>query len=157
MLIRYFAAKLGSPALAEDLVQELYLKLHAEPAGAVTEPKAWLYRVGANLLIDMRRSAVRSAKREQAWADIDGMASEERASPEPSAEQTVAARQRLMQLLAVVDRMPPRMAQAFRLHRLENLSQAQTADRMGISVKAVEKHLSAALQRLVIELPRTGQ
>jgi len=41
------------------------------------------------------------------------------------------------------------MRQAFRLHKLEGLSHAETARRMNISVSAVEKHISAALKLLL--------
>jgi DNA-directed RNA polymerase specialized sigma24 family protein len=40
------------------------------------------------------------------------------------------------------------MGRAFRLHKLDGMSHAQTAQVMGLSVKAVEKHISAALKAL---------
>jgi DNA-directed RNA polymerase specialized sigma24 family protein len=44
------------------------------------------------------------------------------------------------------------MGRAFRLHKLEGLSHAETARAMGISVKVVEKHVSAALKALTRRL-----
>jgi RNA polymerase sigma-70 factor (ECF subfamily) len=40
------------------------------------------------------------------------------------------------------------MGQAFRLHKLEGQSQAETARAMGVSVKMVEKHIQAAIANL---------
>ena len=48
--------------------------------------------------------------------------------------------------------LPPQMQRAFRLHKLEGLSHAETAQAMGISVKSVEKHISAALRTLTARL-----
>src|SRR5665213_2023619 len=50
-LRRFFAARLGSVEAAEDLVQEIYLKLVAADAAHVDvhNPSAYLYRLGANL------------------------------------------------------------------------------------------------------------
>ena len=50
--------------------------------------------------------------------------------------------------------LPPQMQRAFRLHKLEGLSHAETAQAMGISVKSVEKHISAALRTLTARLGR---
>jgi RNA polymerase sigma-70 factor (ECF subfamily) len=46
------------------------------------------------------------------------------------------------------------MQRAFRLHKLQGLSHAQTAQVMAISVKSVEKHISAALKNLTARLGR---
>ena len=52
---------------------------------------------------------------------------------------------------AVAD-LPPQMGRAFRLHKLEGRSQAETAQAMGVSVKAVEKHIASAMKALASRL-----
>ena len=114
---------------------------------------AWLFRVGTNLLVDMQRGATRRLSRDTSWAREAQPVDEPAAMAAPSQEDVLAARQRLAQVLALVDAMPPRMAEAFRLHRLQGLPQAEAARRMGVSTKAVEKHLAAVLQRLTAAMP----
>ncbi|MNF12837.1 putative RNA polymerase sigma factor FecI [compost metagenome] len=50
--------------------------------------------------------------------------------------------------MTVIDAMPERRREAFLLHRIENLSYPKIARRMGVSVKAVEKHISSAMVQL---------
>jgi RNA polymerase sigma-70 factor (ECF subfamily) len=73
---------------------------------------------------------------------------------EPAADDAVASAQRLRQLVAAVDQLPPQAGRAFRLHKLEGLSHAETARVMGLSVKAVEKHVSAAVRALAARVGR---
>ena len=154
-LLRFFAARLGSTEAAEDLMQELYLRAaKAAPGEAVQNPRSWLFTAGSNILIDLRRTGQRSAARDGAWTrDVQPSDDAAAALSTPTPETIVSGRQRLSRVLERVDAMPPRMAEAFRLHKLQGLSQAQTAQRMGVSQKAVEKHLAAALHRLVAETP----
>ena len=51
--------------------------------------------------------------------------------------------------MASLESLPPRMREAFKLHKLEGLSHAETARSMGISISAVEKHISGALKLLL--------
>jgi len=149
-LVRFFAARLQSIAAAEDLAQDLYLKVMAlDPDTPVESPMALLYRMGSNLMLDRLRGERRTALRDDAWyrhrrVSVGG----EDVIDEPEAETALAARQRLAKLRAAADALPPQMGRAFRLHKFEGLSQAETARAMGISVSAVEKHLSAALKSL---------
>lgn len=55
------------------------------------------------------------------------------------------ANQRLRLLQAAIDDMPPRQREAFLLYRYDELRCEDIAARMGISVRAVEKHLQLAL------------
>jgi RNA polymerase sigma-70 factor (ECF subfamily) len=75
-------------------------------------------------------------------------------SDDPAADDAAASRQRLRQLVDAVADLPPQMQRAFRLHKLEGRSQAETAQLMGISVKSVEKHVAAALKALTLKLGR---
>ena len=153
-LVRFLAARAGSMAAAEDLAQELYLKLAArDPAGEVGNPTAMLYRMALNLMLDRARGEARSAARDTAWrqvssSEVGGVA----VADEPPADEAAASAQRLRLLVAAVQDLPPQAGRAFRLHKLEGLSHAETARAMGLSVKAVEKHVSAALKALTTKL-----
>jgi RNA polymerase sigma-70 factor (ECF subfamily) len=146
-LVRFFAARLGSSAAAEDLAQELYLKLSSlDPAG-MDNPSAFLFRIAQNLMLDRLRQDRRAALRAGAWATAQDLR-----TGEPAVDDALAARRRLARLAELVEGMPAKMGQAFRLHKLEGLSQAETAAAMGISVSAVEKHISAALKLLLRQI-----
>jgi RNA polymerase sigma-70 factor (ECF subfamily) len=144
-LVRFFAARLGSVAAAEDLVQELYLKLSSiEMPRNVDNPSAFLFRAANNLMLDRLRQEKRSIRRDGAWQET-----RELHAGEPAVDDALAARRRLSRLAALVEEMPAKMREAFRLQKLEGLSQAETARAMNISVSAVEKHISAALKLLL--------
>ena len=149
-LVRMFAAKLGSTAAAEDLVQDIYLKLTTVKQDDIANPMGLLYQIGANLMLDRIRANQRGAARDTAWREASRHAvGGEDVADEPRADDAVAARQRLAQAAAAIDALPPRMRQAFRLRRVEGYSQAETAKIMGVTVKAVEKHMGAALKILL--------
>ena len=153
-LVRFLAARAGSLAAAEDLAQELYLKLAARDREAeVGNPVALLYRMALNLMLDRARGESRAAARDTAWrqvarTELGGVD----VADEPPADEAAASAQRLRQLVAAVQDLPPQAGRAFRLHKLEGLSHAETARAMGLSVKAVEKHVSAALKALTTKL-----
>ena len=58
-LTRYLLARGMSPADADDLIQDLYLKLDGYRGGPVGEPRAYLYRMTHNLFLDHRRFSPR--------------------------------------------------------------------------------------------------
>lgn len=153
-LVRFFAARLGSSAAAEDLAQELYLRIAGLSADEdILSPMALLYRMGSNLMLDRLRRERRAAVREGAWlASATTRLGDEEIHDEPPADEALAARQRLALLLRELEALPPRMRRAFQLHKLEGLSHLETARAMGISVSAVEKHISGALKTLLARL-----
>jgi RNA polymerase sigma-70 factor (ECF subfamily) len=153
-LVRFFAARTGSQAVAEDLAQELYVKLATRDRRQTAEnPVALIYRIATNVMLDRARGEARATARDAAWRRVAhaSMGGEDVAEEAP-ADQAVASRQRLRQLVDAVAELPPQMQRAFRLHKLDGLSHAETAEAMGISVKSVEKHISAALRALTARL-----
>ena len=147
-LVLFLASRLRSMAEAEDLIQDLYLKVAAMPPGAdVRAPAALLYRMAANLMVDHVRSAQRASRRNAQWrvetrvtlGSVDVVS-------EP------VARDRVRLLAEAVAELPPQMGRAFRLHKLEGMSQAETAEAMGVSRKMIEQHISAAIRRLAERL-----
>lgn len=142
--------RLGAAAPAEDLVQEMYLKLCSLDAdNTVQNEAAFLYRLGTNLMLDRLRQQRRSAARDAYWRQsntlvIDG----QDVADEPDVDAALVARQRLARMLEAVERLPEAQRAAFRLHKLEGRSQAETAAALGVSVSSVEKYIRAALRQL---------
>ena len=155
-LVRFFTARLGSAAEAEDLIQDLYIKLASLPPGPpVTDPSGYLYRIAVNLMLDRTRGQRRGAARDDAWRlsrgrRIAGMD----VVDEPSPEQEVEARDRLRRLAEAVRQLPAQTRRAFELAKLEGMSHAEAANRLGVSRKTVEKQVSAALRLLLTKLGR---
>lgn len=154
-LVRFFTVRLRSPAAAEDLVQDIYVRLSAvDPGAEIQNPTAYLYRLGSNLMLDRLRGERRTAHRDGAWLDSQTtrMGAQE-VSGEPSAEATVEARQRLAMLTEALKELGPQTQRVFRMHKFEGLSHPEVAAALGISRSAVEKHMMAALKHLLARLP----
>jgi RNA polymerase sigma factor (sigma-70 family) len=149
-LLRLISARMGSRTDAEDLIQELWIKLETLQTGPVVNPKAYLHRMALNMANDLVRARVRRRGREEAWSDL--MVAEHNSvaiDPTPSPERTLFAKRELEQLSQAIRSLPDRAQQAFRHHRIEGLNHAETADAMGISKSAVEKHMANAMKYLL--------
>lgn len=152
-LVRIFAARLRSVSEAEDLVQDLFLKVQALGELEVEgDGSALLFRMASNLMLDRLRRQARASARDEGWRSLQGVAlGDQQAADIPSPEEVMASRQRLSLMMATLETLPPRVAQAFRLHKLEGLSHAETAAAMGVSRSSVEKHVSTALKALMVK------
>jgi RNA polymerase sigma factor (sigma-70 family) len=153
-LTLFLAARTRDMATAEDLVQDLYLKIAGlDPEAEVRAPEALLYRMAANLMVDHVRSARRSSRRSAEWrTETHTVLGGHDVAQDAPADEVVMGKERVRRLAAAVADLPPQMGRAFRLHKLEGMSQAQTAQAMGVSVKMVEAHIAAAIKQLAQRL-----
>ena len=151
-LLRFLRARLRDEAAAEDLLQELWIKLESTPGGPVAQPEAYLFRMANNLALDLRRGEGRRMRRDEAWTDLQTGGDGER-DDRPSAETVLLARERLAAMDRTLDALPERTSRAFRMCRISGLPQKQIAADLGISVSAVEKHLQRAY-RAVLDAQR---
>jgi RNA polymerase sigma factor (sigma-70 family) len=140
--------KRGAGADAEDLTQEVFLRLQtgAERA-SIDNVEGYIFRIANNVLISRYRHDLVEGRpyREAMPDDLEGP---EQLSP----ERILLGRERWIRFVAGLQALPPRAREAFLLHRFEEMTYAAIARRMGISVSAVEKLISRALQQLAIEL-----
>lgn len=153
-LLRFFTARLRSAAAAEDLVQDIYLRLKGlDPGVEVQNQAGYLYRLGSNLMLDRLRGERRTARREADWRDSHRttLAGEDLAE-EPAADDALAARQRLATIVRVLEELSPQTQRVFRMHKFEGMSHAEVARALGVSRSAVEKHMIAALRHLSARL-----
>jgi RNA polymerase sigma factor (sigma-70 family) len=149
-LLRLISARMGSRSDAEDLIQELWLKLATLETGPIANPKAYLHRMALNMANDVVRARVRRRDREAAWSDL--MVAEHDSfavDPAPSPERTLIAKRELEQLTKALRTLPGRAQEAFRHHRIDGKSHCETAEAMGVSRSAVEKHMATAMKYLL--------
>ena len=142
-LLRHVRGKVANIGDAEDIAQEVWLRA-AGPAparsGAIGNVRAWLYRVAANLVVDHHRRAARRA--EVAVAD-EALAAVP--DPRPDPELALLTRDELRRIAAILQAMPERPREVFRLRRVEGLSFADIGRRLGITRQTVHDHMLRAL------------
>jgi RNA polymerase sigma factor (sigma-70 family) len=153
-IVRYFRARLRSDAAAEDLVQDIYLKVCGLPPAEIGNPGAYLFRIGANLMFDRIKVERRGQRREAEWRQVNTEGPGEGVAEAAPADMALDARQRLQAVIEVVDELPPQVREAFRLHKLEGLTHAETAKAMKVSRSSVEKYLMTCLSRLNARIGR---
>jgi RNA polymerase sigma factor (sigma-70 family) len=140
-LRRYFQKRVP-PSEAEDLVQDVFLAMQVR--GQIRDPEQadrYLFRVAANAL------ARRRSRQTWDWAGhqmLDGFTPVDELSP----ERIMLGRERLGQFTKALDALPPRMSEAFILHRFEEMTYREIARRMGVSVRTVEHFVSRAMRRI---------
>ncbi len=134
---------LGNQADAEDVTQEALMRLWRQaPEWRVGEAKVttWLYRVTANLCTDRLR------RRGKTGPALDEIAEPE--DPKPGVETVLQDKARVSALELAMSGLPDRQREAVSLRHIEELSNPEIADRLQVSVEAVESLVSRAKRAL---------
>jgi RNA polymerase sigma-70 factor (ECF subfamily) len=147
ILLRFLRAR-GDRDLAEDLLQELWLKASAGASTPISDPLAYLFRTASNLLLDRRRADFRRQRREADWAN-PARAGTAESTDLQSGERIAIARDHLRLVDATLAELGERTDAIFRRFRVDAISQREIAKEFGISISAVEKHLRKAYRALV--------
>jgi len=129
---------LGNWADAEDVAQEVFLRLHRHGLAFVNDAAAggWLYRVTVNLCLDRARSARPS----QELLELQSL--------DRSAEAAVLLEEKKQRLMTALALLPPKERAAVVLREIEGLSTAEVAAALGSSEVTVRSQISKALVRL---------
>ena len=153
-LLRFLRARGAATDEAEDLLQDLFIKLEVQPTNSIAEPRAYLYRMADNLMLDRRRSAQRRSKREETW--LDESQDSAAGARVVASDDLLIAQEQLRQVGAALATLPLRTVEIFRRFRLDGERQKIIAADLGISVSAVEKHLQRAYDVVVAVKAEAG-
>lgn len=125
---------------ADDIVQEMYARFGTiEALGNIREPLSYAIKVAHSILLNtIRQSRVVSIT---AVADLDAC---NVPAPAASPEDIVACRDEIRQLNEALADLPQRTRDVLLLRRVEGLSQRETAKKLAIAEKTVEKHMARA-------------
>lgn len=153
-LKRFLIARFRDENIAEDILQEMYLKLERTNfEKPVENASAFLYRVANNLALDFRKQAMRQQTRDTNW----GEATSHQISGEPVDETVdvtaaIDAKKKVQRLVEGLEELPPQCRKVFVAHKFDGLSHSEVAAKLEISRSTVEKHMSKALKFLVKHL-----
>jgi RNA polymerase sigma factor (sigma-70 family) len=141
-LRRYFARRVRRRSDAEELAQEVYLRLlRVADADAVRNPEGYLYAIAANLI---KEHAM------QQYISRNCVALEDAGFPEvlsegPSHSDIVDTARRAKRLRQVLQQLPVKCQAAVVMRHWHGLSYEEIAQTLDISVNMVKKYLVHAL------------
>lgn len=126
---------------SRDVVHDAYLRLmNYGDHAAIENPRAYLYRVTANVAND--HGARTKARAECTEPDIEPDALHSMA---PGPEATAVARNRLQLCLNALAELPEIYRHVFLLHRVDGMPQGDVASALGIPKRTVERYIAKAL------------
>lgn len=156
-LLRFLTVRAGSVDDAEDLLQDLWLKVAQTRSGPVASPRSYLFRMANNLVLDRARARRRAMLRDRSWVEEDGPVTEaDRPDPAPDADSALLEQEEARAVRTAIESLPDGARRALTLYRFEGRPQADIARIMGITLSGVEKHLATAMKRLRKELADCG-
>ena len=146
-LRRYLIRLLGAPELAEDVVQETFLRLweRLRDQRRIQRLRPWIFQVGHNLAVDHLRQ-----HGGEAWA-LSHEPPENRPDGSPSAEAAMLNAERRQQVRRALYLLSAHERQVLEL-RAEGLRYREIADLMGLQVSTVTTFLSRAVQKIARQI-----
>jgi RNA polymerase sigma factor (sigma-70 family) len=141
-LRRFLTLRLRNPADAQDLAQEVFLRLlRVDRHDAIRSPEAYLFTVASHVIHQhtLSQNAV------PATVDIDETFAELQLIAADDPQRQSDSRQRVESLQAVLDELPPKMAAALVLHRALGLSIEEIGRKLGVARPTAKKYLARAL------------
>lgn len=143
-LTRYFRRRGMTVEEAEDLTQDVFLKLMRKLREAPGDiAVGYVFAAASSVLIDHRR---RMAARAGSGGSV--ALHENIVWDAPGADQIVEDRETLRVVRQEILNLPAKLARAFILYRFDHIPQTEIARRMNVSTSSVEKYVVAAVERL---------
>lgn len=141
--LRAYLLARGAGDVAEDLLQEMWIKASGIGHDVQPNPLSYLFRMAERLLLDTWRQGSRRTARDHSWAEVnDGGAA-------PSAEHALIAREEVGIATTRLRSLGSRVEHVFRRYRLDGVEQRAIADELGVSLSTVEKDLRKAYVALL--------
>lgn len=146
---------LGTPADAEDVLHDAWLRWHAHDTAALDDPEAWLVTVTTRLALDrLRRAKTERTHYPGPWLPeplVDGDAQPGAETPEALLErdQTLT-----LSFLTLLERLGPEERAAFLLNEVFDYSHAEAAAILGITENACRQRVHRAKAHLREGRPR---
>ena len=153
-LLSYSLRLCGDSSAAEDLVQDAFMKLHAQ-FDEVREPRRWLYRTVHNLALNHRRKADKIVSLSPQTSETNPAGSDTQ-DPQPLPDEQIARWEGIGLVRLSLETLDGRSRELMRLKFNEELSYREISSRTGLSIGHVGYLLHHALKAVADELARNG-
>jgi RNA polymerase sigma factor (sigma-70 family) len=141
---------LGTPADAEDVVHDAWLRWHAQDKEHLDDPEAWLVTVTTRLALDrLRHAKVERAQYTGPW--LPEPLIEPGEQPDAKAEQ---AETLTLSFLVLLERLSAEERAAFLLNEVFDYSHAEAAAMLGMTEENCRQRVHRARQHLRQDRPR---
>ena len=140
-LIGTWTRKLRSREQAEDLAHDTFVRVLENDAQPVEQPRAYLHQAARNIAVDGYRREDRRQALEQEGLELLPQASDDPESYVHALELADSVERALAEL-------PLNCRKVFIWQKLEGLTQAEIAERMGLTKNMVEKYMIRTLRHL---------
>jgi len=139
-LLAFFRARVRDEATAEDLLQEVFLRIHthAETLRAKEKLESWIYQIARHRLIDYYRRKTPIVPLEE--VDHEALLEEK---PEEDIQAELAP-----SVAAMVQSLPEPYREALVLTEYQGLSQRELATRLGLSFSGAKSRVQRAREKL---------
>jgi RNA polymerase sigma-70 factor (ECF subfamily) len=142
-LHRYLTRRLADAQRAQDLAQEVYLRLYQiEDQELIRAPQAYLFRIASNLVYDFHRRE----KHSPVIFD-SGLADDCEHASEPSMADAGELIDMQQQLSLAMEKLPPTYAAVLLLKKRDGYSLEEIARELNLSTHTVKKYLFLAVAR----------
>lgn len=145
VLFRISFRVVGDAETARDIIQEVFVTLweRRRSLHVSKSVKAYLFRAVANRSINYVRDHLKTQT-----VSIESVRQERHSTSSGDTSDMLEERELSVFIGQVIQTLPPQCKAVFQLSRNEEMSNKEIAESLGISVKAVEKHISKALKKL---------
>lgn len=141
-IVRFLEVR-GAGSSAEDLFQDLWMRLTDRRTGPIADPLPYIMRAANNLMLDRYRSTRQSELRDKAWGEAS-------ATQIPSTETSLISREQLALVETAITATGERPARIFRRFRVDGQNQRDIAREMGVSLSTVEADLRKVYAALAV-------
>ena len=160
-LLNYALRYAGDRAQAEDVVQEAFMKLHAQ-FEAVSQPRPWLYRTVHNLALNRRRDAGKTVSFDSLSENSENENAKSDSSAPDTADTALPPDEQIIRVEGIglvrisLNALDHRSREIVRLKFNDELSYKEIAARMSLTTGNVGFILHTALKTIAAELAKTG-
>lgn len=136
----FVLARVRDEHAADDILQDVFLKLHRGVGSLRDEERVapWLFQVARNAVTDHFRGA-----HDHRFEGEDALRTIEDERSDVPVEQRLADG-----LFEMVDQLPARYREAIRLTEIEGLTQAEMAERLGLSLSGAKSRVQRGREKL---------